>query len=310
VSGVPATYEQALGRLAGEREDVVVLTAENRAHIRGLADRLGPRFVDFGICEQTMVGAAAGFALRGRIPVAHALATFLTLRAFEFIRTDVGIPSLPVKLVGFVPGFLSEGNGPTHQAVDDVAVMRAIPGMQVFCPADLEELTAALPVILDSPSPAYIRYNALPPGVTHDEPFTIGRAEVLSEGEDVALLTYGLLVAEADRARRLLEARGLGVRLVSLRSLAPVDEPAIVASVRRASLVVTLEDHFRSGGLHSIVAETCLRHRLAPRVLGLDLGTRFFTPALLPDALAHEGFDGPRLAERIVEALEHPEAHA
>jgi transketolase len=304
------TYEERLGELAAERPDLVVLTAENRAHIHGLADRLGPRFVDFGICEQTMVGAAAGLAVRGRTPVAHALATFLTLRAFEFIRTDVGIPGLPVKLVGFVPGFLSEANGPTHQAIDDVAVMRAIPGMQVFCPADLEELNTALPAILASPAPAYVRYNPGLPGVRHHAPFAIGRAEILSEGEDVALLTYGLLVREADRARRLLEARGVGVRLVSLRSLAPVDEAAIVACARRTSLVVTLEDHLHSGGLYSIVAEVCLRHRLAPRVLGLDLGTRFFTPALLPDLLAHEGFTGPRIAERVLAALDHPEAHA
>ena len=89
-----------------------------------------------------MVGAAAGLALRGRMPVVHALATFLTMRAFEFIRTDVGIPGLPVKLVGFVPGVLSEANGPTHQAIEDVALMRAIPGMQVFCPADVAELRA------------------------------------------------------------------------------------------------------------------------------------------------------------------------
>ena len=163
----PATYEQALLALAAERDDLVVMTAENRAHVRGLPEALGPRFVDVGICEQTMVGAAAGLALRGRTPVVHALATFLTLRAFEFIRTDVGIPGLPVKLVGFVPGLLSEANGPTHQAIDDVAVMRAIPGMQVFCPADLGELVEALPQIVASRRPAYVRYTAAPPAVEH-----------------------------------------------------------------------------------------------------------------------------------------------
>ena len=160
----PATYEQALVALAAERDDLVVMTAENRAHVRGLPEALGPRFIDVGICEQTMVGAAAGLALRGRTPVVHALATFLTLRAFEFIRTDVGIPGLPVKLVGFVPGLLSEANGPTHQAIDDVAVMRAIPGMQVFCPADLGELVEALPQIVASRRPAYVRYTAAAAG--------------------------------------------------------------------------------------------------------------------------------------------------
>src|SRR5436305_13855158 len=126
------TYEELLEEIAAEDERLVVMTAENRAAIRNLPSKLGNRFIDVGICEQTMVGAAAGLALRGRTPVAHALATFITLRAFEFIRSDVGIGNLPVKLVGGVPGFLSDANGPTHQAVEDIALMRGIPNMQVF----------------------------------------------------------------------------------------------------------------------------------------------------------------------------------
>ena len=136
MSDPAATYESTLAALVAADERIVVLTAENRAAIRNLPAQIGARFIDVGICEQTMVGMAAGLALRGRVPVVHALATFLTLRAFEFVRTDVGIGRLPVKLVGGVPGFLSEANGPTHQAVDDIAVMRAIPGMEIFCPAD------------------------------------------------------------------------------------------------------------------------------------------------------------------------------
>jgi len=308
--GASLTYERALRALALEREDLVVLTAENRAHVRGLPRELGPRFIDVGICEQTMVGAAAGLALRGRTPVVHALATFLTLRAFEFIRTDVGLPGLPVILVGFVPGLLSEANGPTHQAIDDVAVMRAIPGMQVVCPADLGELVEALPQVVASRRPAYVRYTAAPPAVEHVAPFAIGKAEVLSHDEGVSLLTYGPLLREAERARGLLAARGVPVHLVNLRTLEPVDEEAIVDAVRPAELVVTLEDHFHRGGLHTIVAETCLKHHLTPSVLSLDLGTSFFRPALLPDVLEHEGLSGARVAERILDALCHREANA
>jgi len=306
----PETYEQALLALARAHEDVVVMTAENRAHLRQLPRELGPRFVDVGICEQTLIGSAAGLALRGRIPVVHALASFLTLRALEFIRTDVGIARLPVKLVGFVPGFLSEANGPTHQAIDDIAVMRAIPGMQVFCPADLPELVEALPVIVASPAPAYIRYTAAPAAVRHVEPFAIGKAEWLAAEEGVSILTYGPLLREAERARVILSARGVPVGLVNLRVLEPVDEEAIVVAARGAELVVTLEDHFHRGGLHTIVAETCLKHQIAPRVLGIDLGQSFFKPALHADVLTHEGFTGEQLAERILEALCHREAHA
>jgi transketolase len=305
----PTTYEQALAALAAERDDLVVMTAENRAHLRSLPAALGARLIDVGICEQTMVGAAAGLALRGRTPVVHALATFLTLRAFEFIRTDVGIPGLPVKLVGYVPGLLSEANGPTHQAIDDVAVMRAIPGMQVFCPADLGELVEALPQIVASRAPAYVRYTAAPAAVEHVQPFAIGKAEVLAGDEGVSILTYGPLLREAERARKALAARGVPVRLVNLRTLEPVDEEAVVDAVRPAELVVTLEDHFHRGGLHTIVAETCLKHRLAPRVLGLDLGSSFFKPALHADVLRYEGLSGDRVAERILDALCHREAN-
>ena len=138
------SYEDALYRLAEEDDRLIVMTAENRAAIRALPERLGARFIDVGIAEQTLVGMAAGLAVRGRIPVIHALAAFLTLRAFEFIRTDVGIPGLPVKLVGSFPGFVSEANGPTHQAIEDVALMRGIPNMKVFCPADLDDLLIGL----------------------------------------------------------------------------------------------------------------------------------------------------------------------
>jgi len=298
----PTSYEVALAGEALERPEIVVLTAENRAAIRHLPAALGRRFIDVGIAEQTMVGVAAGLALRGRVPVVHALAAFLVMRAFEFIRTDVGVAGLPVKLVGYIPGFLSEANGPTHQAIEDVALMRQVPGMQVFCPADEAELLASLPEFLGRDSPAYLRYNAEPAVVDH-VPFARGRAEVLSDGGSVALLTYGFLLREAIAARAILEAGGVPVRLVNLRTLRPVDEEAILEAARRSWLLVTLEDHLLAGGLYSVVAEVLLRHRLAPRTLAIALGERWFQPALLPDLLRYEGFTGPQIAARILEAL-------
>jgi transketolase len=298
-----AAYEEALGALAARREDVVVLTAENRAPIRGLAKELGPRFIDVGIAEQTLVGAAAGLALRGRTPVVHALASFLTMRAFEFIRTDVGIPGLPVKLVGYVPGLLSEANGPTHQALEDVALMRGIPGMKVFCPSDREELAEALPSIVEDRSPWYVRYTAAPATVPHRQPFVPGRAEALSAGDGVGILTYGILLREAEKARVLLESRGIPVRLVDLRTLQPVDEVAILSAARETRLLVTLEDHFRTGGLHSIVAELVVRHRLRPRLMPVAFEGRWFAPALLAEVLVQEGLTGRQIAERIFDEL-------
>src|ERR1700748_1338345 len=141
------TYEELLIATALADERIGVMTAENRALVRKAPAALGARFIDTGITEQTMVGMAAGLALRGRIPVIHALAPFLTMRAFEFVRTDVGIANLPVKLSGFIPGFLSDGNGPTHQAIEDISLMRGIPNMTVFAPADEDDLVKMLPTI-------------------------------------------------------------------------------------------------------------------------------------------------------------------
>ena len=297
-------YEQTLLELAQADERIIVMTAENRAAIRNLPNLLPGRFIDTGITEQTMVGAAAGLALRGRVPVLHALATFLTLRAFEFVRTDVGIGNLPVKLVGGVPGFLSDGNGPTHQAIEDVSLMRGIPGFHVFCPADEEDLVLGLPAIVNSPHPTYIRHNALKPvdGYEH-QPFEIGRAEQLSDGDDVAILVYGFLLREAWAAKARLEAEGLSVRLINIRMPKPIDVEAVLAAARETSLLVTLEDHFLTGGLFSIVSELLVRHGETAEVLPIALEERWFKPALLPDVLRHEGFTGEQIAARILERL-------
>jgi transketolase len=301
------TYEETLLALVEADPRLVVMTAENRAAIRGLPARLGARFVDVGICEQTMVGMAAGFALRGRVPVVHALAAFLTMRAFEFIRTDVGIARLPVKLVGGVPGFLSDGNGPTHQAIDDIALMRAIPGMHVFCPADGAELVAGLPAVLASPAPTYIRFNARPSSLEH-APFALGRAEVLSEGSDLAVLTAGFLVPAAEEACAALRAAGIGARLVNLRTLVPADEAAIVAAARDTGLIVTVEDHLLVGGVYQLVTEVLVRHHAQVPVVPFGLEGRWFRPGRLADVLEHEGFTPAQLVLRLRRALEQKRA--
>lgn len=297
------TYEQILEELVAADERVVVMTAENRAAIRNLPAKIGNRFIDVGICEMTMIGAAAGLALRGRIPVTHALATFITLRPFEFVRTDLGIPNLPVKLVGGVPGFLSEANGPTHQAIEDVALMRGIPNMNVFCPADARDLEIGLRDVILSDSPFYIRYAANAAAVKHDPEFRIGKAETIAEGSDITLMTYGFMLRETLKAREILEREGHSVRLLNMRTLKPVDTGAILRAAAETRLIVTVEDHFLTGGLYSILAETFLRHRVAANVIPFALEERWFRPALLDDVLEHEGFTGRQIAESI---LKHP----
>jgi transketolase len=293
------TYEELLTEAALSDERFIVMTAENRALVRNIPAKLGNRFIDTGITEQTMIGAAAGLALRGRIPVVHALASFLSMRAFEFVRTDAGIPNLPVKLSSFIPGFLSDGNGPTHQAIEDISLMRGIPNMTVFAPADEDDLVKMLPQIWEHPNPSYVRINTRKTDHQHT-PFRWGKAEIISEGEDVTILTYGLLFEQALIAVELLKNEGLSVGLINMRSLKPVDERAIVEATRESKLTVTLEDHFLTGGLYSIVAEVLLKHGLTANVLPMALNEKWFKPALLPNVLEYEGFTGKRIAEKIL----------
>lgn len=293
-------YEDRLRALALQDDRVVVLTAENRALVRSLPAVLGRRFIDTGITEQTLVGVAAGLALRGRIPIVHALATFLTMRAFEFIRTDAGIPALPIKLSGFVPGFLSDGNGPTHQALEDVSLMRGIPHMEVYAPADQDDLLQMLPVIWQSPNPAYIRINTRSTNYTHDPVFVPGKAEVVARGTDVTILTYGMLFEQCLIAHDILKTHGVSAGLINMRSLKPVDASAILEAAASSGFLVTVEDHFQTGGLYSIAVETLFRHGAMARILPLAFPERWYRPGRLDEVLAFEGFTGKQIAEKIL----------
>jgi transketolase len=293
------SYEELLTEIAVADDRFIVMTAENRALIRNLPQKLGKRFIDTGITEQTMIGAAAGLALRNRIPVVHALASFLSMRAFEFVRTDAGIPSLPVKLSAFIPGLLSDANGPTHQAVEDISIMRGIPNMTVFAPADEDDMVKMMSAIWASPKPAYTRINTRPTTYAH-APFEHGKAEVIATGTDVTILTYGLLFEQALIAVAILKNEGLSTGLINMRSLKPVDEQAILDAAANSKLVVTFEDHFLTGGLYTIVAEVLLKHQRTAAVLPFALKDKWFKPALLPAVIEHEGFSGKQVAETIL----------
>ncbi len=292
------TYEEALLNCISADERYVVMTAENRGPIRNMQQRLGERFVDAGIAEQALIGAACGLALRGRIPIVHCLACFLTMRAFEFIRTDVGISGLPVKLIGTVAGFLSEANGPTHQAVEDVSLMRGVPPISIVCPADIDDMLRMLPVVLRSPGPVYLRYNPLDTIVDH-APFSFGSAEQFSNGDDLAIITYGILFAQAMKAAEMLENKGVSVRVINCRSLKPLDEAALLQAATECSLLVTLEDHFLSGGLFSIVAELFARTQATASLLPISLENRWFKPLMMENLLEYESFSAQALVHRI-----------
>lgn len=297
-------YETLIENLVLKDERFVVLTSENRAAIRNLPAKIGNKFLDTGIAEMTMVGMAAGLAKNGRIPVTHALATFLTMRAFEFIRTNVGIANLPVKLIGGVPGLLSEANGPTHQALEDISLMRGIPNMKIFCPADEDDMMLCMEKILNSPSPYYIRYNNRKPNFSHSAEFTEGKAEIIKVGKSVNILTYGFLFTEAFETIKLLKWKGVDAGLINMRTLKPADEETIENIIKYSKLSVILEDHFYTGGLFSIVSEIISMKKISGNILPISFKERWFKPALLTDVLEYENLTPLKLTKTILSKLE------
>ena len=293
------TYEDILKDLVLNDERYILLTAENRTDIKNLPLVLGDKFIDTGITEQTLIGTACGLALRGRVPVVQAFASFLTMRAFEFIRTDIGIANLPVKMIGTSPGFLSGPLGPAHQAIEDISLMRGIPNINIFCPSDEVDLLIGLKSVLESSNPFYIRYVSEISGISHNNDFEIGKAEIISDGDEVGILVYGYLLKQAFRAKEILESKGISVRLINMRTVKPIDENIIMETAKKCRKIVVLEDHFLTGGLYSILGEIFLKNKVMTDVLPLCIPNKWFKPALLNELLDYEGFSGEKISDKI-----------
>ncbi|MEY3386442.1 MAG: hypothetical protein RIR53_1253 [Bacteroidota bacterium] len=299
-------YETLLLDAAARDERLVVITAENRGHMRTVPPMLGDRFIDVGIAEQTMIGMAAGMAVRGRVVVTHALAAFLTMRAFEFIRDDVAISNAAVIMVGMVPGVLSDGNGPTHQAIEDVSIMRGLPNVNVFCPCDERDFIDGMRVLLDSHAPWYVRYISTPDLLIDRVAFEPGRAMIIRGASlhrpNVTILTYGFLTRQCIEAADELGRDDIHVRVVHMRTLKPVDAATILHAAATSELVVTVEDHLLTGGLATIVAETLMAHGKGAPVLTLGFPT-WFRPGRLNEVLEYERLSSQAIAQRIRQRL-------
>lgn len=218
----------------------------------------------------------------------------------------VPISEYPVyrfKLVGAFPGFLSDGNGPTHQSLEDVSIMRGIPNVNVWCPADEADMLIGFKTVLEHPQPFYIRYNNMKPVVEHSTNFEIGKAEIISTGKDVTILTYGFCFSECYKSLNLFTERGVSAGLVNLRTLKPVDFQTILEVTSNSKLIVTVEDHFKKGGLFSVLAECLLEHGQSANVLPISFDEKWFKPATLPDVLEYEGYTAEKLTKKIVNKL-------
>lgn len=297
-------YEAKLLEFVEKDDRFLVMTAENRALIRNCEEKLGNRFVDTGINEQTLVGMAAGLALDGRIPVVHALAPFLTMRAFEFVRSDVGYTNLPVKLMGFIPGLLSDGNGPTHQAIEDIGLISLIPNFEIVAPASEEDLSACLEYILHNDKPTYVRLNHLPGVTKHSNLTSSSKIEKLLEGKKVAVISYGFILQQAYKAVEYLHTtHNIECSLYNFRVINPIDLNAITKIFKNYDYIIVCEDHLSCGSLFEKIqiAKTKLNRNV--QLFGLNLGCDWFKAGLLESVMENTGLNSNAIATFIMKSI-------
>lgn len=268
-------YGEALVELGRENPDIVVLDADlSKSTMTALFARQFPeRFFNFGVAEADMIGAAAGFAVSGKIPFASSFAVFCTGRAWEQVRLVVGYAQTNVKIGGSHAGITVGEDGASHQANEDLALMRVIPGMVVISPADAVEMKQAVRAAAAYQGPVYIRLGRMPTPVIFDAnyKFEIGKAAQLREGQDVALIATGIMVDACLKAADLLAEQGLAATVLNVSTIKPIDRAAIVAAARRCRAVVTAEEHSVIGGLGSAVAEVLAVECPTPqRFIGLQ----------------------------------------
>jgi transketolase len=252
-------YGRALVNLARERTEILCLTGDltRQTEIDLFQERIPERFIHAGMAEANMMSMAGALARRGFLPFVHTFGVFATRRPLDQIVNSVAYPNLPVRIVGFMPGVSSPG-GPSHQAIEDVALMRAIPNMTVIDVADATQIRVALPFIADVPGPVYLRLKRgeIPVIFEDDDEFSLTRAQTLIEGSDLAVIASGMMLSAAISAAGTLAAASASVSVVNVPVIKPLDAETITRTVRGVSAVITAENHSVIGGLGSAVAET------------------------------------------------------
>jgi len=301
-------YGDALAELGARDERIVVLGADLTSSTRAssFADRFPERFVEVGIAEQNAMNVAAGLSMTGKIPFVSTYAVFVTGRALDQIRTTVCYSNLNVKIAGAHGGISVGADGATHQALEDVAIMRNLPNMTVIVPCDYYETKKAIAWSAKHLGPYYVRFGREPvPMLTEpDTPFECGKANTISDGTDLSILNNGPLLSQCIEAVDMLRSSGISARLVNMHTVKPIDREAIIEAAEETGAIVTVEEHQVHGGFGSAVAEVVVREAPVPmRFIGIQdrFGTSG-TPAELFVAFGLTAQDIAKTAEDVVRA--------
>ena len=292
---------------AGKKNPAVVaMTADLLPSLKmeKFAAEFPERFVECGIAEANMVGSAAGLALTGKIPFIGSFAEFVTGRVYDQVRQEVAYGHTNVKIASSHAGITLGEDGATHQTMEDVALMRALPGMVVLNPCDFNQTVQATIAAAKYNGPVYLRFGrpSVPNFTDENEPFVIGKAIVLNEGSDVTLIATGHTVWESLLAAEALEAEGIKAEVINMATIKPLDEKAIIASAKKTGAVVVAEEHNMAGGLGEAVAGVLARELPTPVVFvnGEDKFGQSGTPSAL---MAAYGLDAPHIAEAAKKAI-------
>ena len=258
-----AAYGHVLKTEVYKNPNVVVLEADlgNATKSNAFKEVAPERYFNMGISEQDLIGTAAGFAAAGKIPLASTFAVFATGRAFEQVRNSVCYPKLNVKICATHAGLTVGADGGSHQAIEDISLMRTLPNMTVINPADAKEAEAAVLAAIDYQGPVYIRLGRAETKDIHDDSyhFEWGKAEVLRQGSDVSIFATGIMTAKALDAAETLATQGIQAEVINVHTIKPLDEETVIASAKKTGKVVTAEEHSIIGGLGSAVAEVLAR---------------------------------------------------
>ncbi len=292
---------------AKDKPDVIVLSADltSSTEIDLFRDAYPDRFFSMGMAEQNMMSFAGGLAREGFTPFVHTFAVFIYRRAYDQIADSIAYPNLPVRLFGFLPGVTTPG-GATHQAIEDIAVMRALPNMTIVEVGDATEVETLLDALHPVKGPVYARMlrGEIPRLFAADEPLRLGRARVLSAGSDIALFSSGICTEEALRATSVLRARGVSIQHMHVSTLKPFDDPAILEAAAQARYgVITMENHTILGGLGTAVAEVMAEAGVGKKLVRIGLRDVFLHGASRPYLMREYGLDAIALVRTVEQLL-------
>lgn len=301
------SYGLALAELGEKHPQVVVLDADLAEATKTVLfkKKFPERFIDCGIAESNMIGVAAGLATCGKIPFATSFAMFAACRAFEQVRNSVGYPHLNVKIVGSHAGISVGEDGATHQCLEDLALMRTIPGMVVLNPADHYEMQAAVKASIEHNGPVYIRLGRLAVesfNNSDDYRFEIGKGITLRDGKDITIIANGLMISRTLEAVKLLEKDGIDARLINLHTLKPIDRDIIVKAARETGKIVTVEEHNVIGGLGDAVCGVLCEEYPAP-VVKIGVNDEFGHSGPASDLLDSYGLCASHIVKEVKIAL-------